>query len=181
MCNPSKDGFSLASLLLLNSGRPEEDEEGVVLTRANGQRRSLSHGEEDAATTREILHSWRSANLLPSHQTRHSLNRTRNWRTKLGFLGWKDALTTWVLHPSLSNPKVIKCTTEESKWPSICSCWFVNQARSGYTVQFDCSKIRSETGPASRQARGGSLQTWQEPVSLKFWLQRIFSLFFGRS
>ena len=57
MCNPSKDGFSLASLLLLNSGRPEEDEEGVVLTRANGQRRSLSHGEEDAATAREILHS----------------------------------------------------------------------------------------------------------------------------
>ena len=55
------------------------------------------------------------------------------------------------------------------------SKWFVIQARSGYRVQFDCSKIRSETGPASRQAGGVSLQTWQEPVS--FHLVYFFRFF----
>ena len=154
------DGFR-PSLLLFNRGRPEEDEEGVVLTRwINGQRGFLSDGEEYAAPTPEILQSRRATNLLPSSPTRHPLNWARNWREKLDSPGGKDAHTTWVPWPNLFKPQVkeyvrrIKITIN-----------FVIQARSGYTVQFDCTKIRSETGPASCQAGSGSLQTWQELVS----------------
>ena len=43
------------------------------------------------------------------------------------------------------------------------------QARSGYWVQLNCSKIRSETDPTSCQAGGVSVQTWQELVSFHFY------------